>query len=510
MKLNQLKVGVILSYVSEAITMLTGLLYTPIMLRLLGQSEYGLYQLSASVISYLSLLSLGFGSSYVRYYSRYKVINDTESIKKMNGMFMSIFCFIGIICLLAGSVLVFNVENIFDRSLTPDEINTSRILMAIMIFNLAISFPGSVFSSYITANEQYVFLRIVHILRGLLNPFLTLPLLFMGYKSISIVAIQTILSIATFGSCWVFCKKKIGISFKFKNFDFRFLKELFVFSFWIFLNQIIDMINNQVDKFILGVYSGTIMVAVYGVANQISTMYNMFSTSVSSVFAPRVNRLVFEENSNEKITELFIRVGRIQFILLFLIASGFVVFGRFFITFWAGDGYSDAYIITLLLILPITIPLIQNLGIEIQRAKNKHNIRSIIYFFMAVINVIVSIPLAQRYGGIGAAMGTCVSYIVGNGIAMNIVYQKKIGINVIAFWKSILSFIPGLIAPVLACILIFNFIHIESIFQFTIWVVIYSGIYISSMLLFGMNNYEKGLVKGMMHKIVFGLLRGKN
>ena len=104
----------------------------------------------------------------------------------------------------------------------------------------------------------------------------------------------------------------------------------------------------------------------------------MFSTSVSSVFAPRVNRLVFEENSNEKITELFIRVGRIQFILLFLIASGFVVFGRFFITFWAGDGYSDAYIITLLLILPITIPLIQNLGIEIQRAKNKHNIRSMV------------------------------------------------------------------------------------------------------------------------------------
>ena len=61
MKLSQKKVGALLSYVSEAIRILTALIYTPIMLRLLGQSEYGLYQLVHSVVSYLSLLSLGFG-----------------------------------------------------------------------------------------------------------------------------------------------------------------------------------------------------------------------------------------------------------------------------------------------------------------------------------------------------------------------------------------------------------------------------------------------------------------
>lgn len=68
--MNQRKMGVILTYTSEAIKILTGLLYTPIMLRLLGQSEYGLYQLVYSVVSYLSLLSMGFGSSYLRFYSK--------------------------------------------------------------------------------------------------------------------------------------------------------------------------------------------------------------------------------------------------------------------------------------------------------------------------------------------------------------------------------------------------------------------------------------------------------
>lgn len=502
MKINQLKAGVVLSYISEGITVLTGLIYTPIMLRLLGQSEYGLYQLSSSVISYLSLLSLGFGSSYVRYYSRYKVLNDETGIKKLNGMFMSIFIFIGIVCALAGSVLIMNVENIFGRSLSEYELNTSRILMTFMIFNLAISFPGSVFSSHITANEQYIFQRVVNVLRGLLNPFLTLPLLLIGYKSVGIVVIQTILSVASFAANWVFCKRKLGMVFSFKNFELKFLKELFMFSFWIFINQIIDQVNNQLDKFILGIYSGTIAVAVYGVANQISSMYITFSTSVSSVFAPRINRMVSEKNDDSELTALFIRVGRIQFILLFLIVSGFVIFGRYFIGLWAGDGYDDAYIIAMLLIIPITIPLIQNLGIEIQQAKNKHQLRSIIYFLMAIINVALSIPLTKLYGGIGAAIGTCISYVVGNGIGMNVVYQTKIGINVISFWKSILSFIPGLIAPIAMAVMIINFVTFDSLYKFCMWVVLYIVIYIVSMWFFGLNKYEKDLVRSPLKKII--------
>mgnify|MGYP002663486490 CR=1 FL=1 len=90
--LNQRKSGVILSYVGQLVQIIIGVIYTPIMLRLLGQSEYGLYQLVYSVVSYLSLLSLGFGSSYLRFYSRYKAQEDEEGVAKLNGMFMIIFC----------------------------------------------------------------------------------------------------------------------------------------------------------------------------------------------------------------------------------------------------------------------------------------------------------------------------------------------------------------------------------------------------------------------------------
>ena len=71
-QVNQLKAGVVISYINLFASSIIPLLYTPIMLSLLGQAEYGLYSLSSSVISYLTLLTLGFGSTIVRYLSKYR------------------------------------------------------------------------------------------------------------------------------------------------------------------------------------------------------------------------------------------------------------------------------------------------------------------------------------------------------------------------------------------------------------------------------------------------------
>src|SRR5690625_694668 len=220
---------------------------------------------------------------------------------------------------------------------------------------------------------------------------------------------------------------KLKMHFSFKKFDIKLMKEMTVFSSFIFVNMIIDQINWNLDKFILGRFHGTVSVAVYGLAAQLNTYYKQLSTAVSNVFIPRVHRIVSKGNPDTELTHLFTRIGRIQFIVLSLIASGIVFFGRPFINFWAGSEYDGSYGVALLLILPITIPLIQNIGIEIQRAKNMHRFRSIVYFFIAVLNLIVTIPLSSRYGAIGAATGTALSLLLGNGLLMNWYYHAKIG-----------------------------------------------------------------------------------
>ena len=149
--MNQLKIGAVLSYISIFLTNIIALLYTPYLLRMLGQSEYGLYSLVASVIAYLTVLDLGFGNAIVRYTAKYRVENRQEEQYEMFGMFLILYIGIGVFALLIGLGLYFNVDTLFSSSMDYDEIRKIQIMMLLMTLNLAITFPFSLFGSIITA-----------------------------------------------------------------------------------------------------------------------------------------------------------------------------------------------------------------------------------------------------------------------------------------------------------------------------------------------------------------------
>lgn len=492
---SERRLGVVISYLGQIVQIATGLIYTPIMLRLLGQSEYGLYQLVYSVVSYLGLLSLGFGSSYMRFYAREKAKNNDEGIRKLNGMFLLIFLAISGICIICGIVMVSNIKSIFAQGLNEKEYDTAKILMLIMIVNLALTFPNSVFNCIITSQEKFLFQKTVILLQYLLNPFLTLPLLLQGYGSVSMVAVTTALTFGVLVTNIYYCLVKIHAKFTFRGLQIGLLNEMWVFTFFIFLNQIVDQINWSVDKYLLGRIVGTTAVAIYGVGGQINNLYLQLSTSVSNVFVPKVNRIVAETGDNKELTVLFTRVGRIQFIIMASVLTGFVFFGKEFIKLWAGIGYSESYYIALLLIVPVTVPLIQNLGIEIQRAKNKHKARSIVYFFISIANIFISIPLIHNWGPIGAAVGTNISLLFGNIIFMNWYYNNRLGINIRYYWKHIVQLAPALVLPCLFGAFSLFVIKPKGLLALIISALIFAAIYCLSMYLFGLNEEEKRLLQ---------------
>ena len=495
MQINQRTAGILLNYAGEAVKVLTALIYTPVMLRLLGQSEYGLYQLVSSTVAYLSLLSLGFGSAYIRFYSRYAVKHDDDGVERLNGMFMLIFCIMSALCVFCGGVLIAKAEWVFGGGLTVAELEKAKGLMAILVFSMALTFPNSVFTCYVTAHERFVFQKTLNLLQGLLNPFLALPLLLLGYGSMAVVGVSAFLTVLVFVSNILFCRKKLEMRFSFSGLELGLLKEMWVFTFFIFLNQIIDQVNWNVDKFLLGRMIGTSAVAVYGIGGQINGLYIAASTAVVNVFSPKVNRIVATSDDNEELTDLMIRIGRIQFMILALVITGFIFFGRPFIRLWAGAEYSSAYAVALLLIIPVTIPLIQNLGIEIQRAKNMHRARSLVYTGLAVCNVILSIPMIHRFGVEGAALGTAISMILGNGLFMNWYYHKRIGLDMLAFWKSILRFAPSVAVVTVFGVVLNKMWMIDSWGMLILGVALYTAVYGAVMAVLGFDAYEKQMAK---------------
>lgn len=65
-------------------------------------------------------------------------------------------------------------------------------------------------------------------------------------------------------------------------------------------------------------------------------MLQNMSSAISNVFVPRVTMMVVKEVANDEISELLIRIGRLQYLVISLMLSGYIVFGRIFIHFWSG------------------------------------------------------------------------------------------------------------------------------------------------------------------------------
>jgi len=504
---NELRSGVIISYINLAISSILPFIYTPIMLGMLGQSEYGLYSLAQSVVSYLSLLSFGFGSTIIRYIAKYRAEENKDAVEKTYGFFILLYCFLALIVIVVGIIISNNVGSIFHRGLTGNEQSKMRILVLIMTFNSALSFPVSVFSSMVTAYEKYIYRKLIDMFVTVGAPIANLIALYLGYASIGMSVAATIIQFIMLPLFAGYCFKVLKLTPRFSILPKSLVKELFRFSAFIFLASLVDMLFWSTDKVILGMLTSSVAVAIYNVGGTFNSIVMQLSTSISGVLTPKITGMVVKNATKDELTELFIRIGRLQFIIIAIIVSGFTVFGRAFIKLWAGAGYVNAYWVTILTMFPLCVPLIQNTGLSIIIAQNKHQFRSIVYLIIAILNVVSTYLVVPTMGYIGAALCSCIAYLLGQGLIMNGYYHKVIGIDIPLFWKNILklSIVPACMLVI--GLIVFKFVTISNWGTFLLSVVIFSGIYAVLMYGLSFNDYEKDIFRKPILKAVRTVLQ---
>lgn len=501
MAVNELKAGAILSYISIAVNNIVGLLYTPFLLRMLGQTEYGLYSLVASIVGYLTILDLGFGNAIIRYTAKYRAEGKTEEQSALLGMFFRLYCIIGLVAFIAGIILLINAENIFGQTMTPDDIHQTKIMMGLMVFNIAVSFPMSIWGAIITAYERFIFQRLVNIARVILNAIVMILLLMMGFKAIAMVVVLTIFNILTLLSNFWFCKNRLHISIHFSQMDYSLLKEIFSYSIWIFLAGIVDRVYWSTGQFVIGIYHPPTAIAIFGVAIQLQAFYSSFSFAISGVFFPKIVRLTTIEKDVHQLSNLFIRVGRLQFYVMGLVFTGFLLFGQRFVELWAGKEYSSSFIMAVILFSVILLSSIQAIGTNILQALGDVKFRAISIFLVSLGAFIICFPVANRYAGIGCSAVIALGIFIGHILILNWYYSAKIGLNIKTFWLNIakLAIIPLLLTIIGFYVL--KFIDTGNTFSYICAIIIYALIYFISTYFISFNAEERRLFSPILSKL---------
>lgn len=497
--MSERKTGIALSYLSILLANVIGLVYTPFLLRMLGQSEYGLYALAGSVISYLSVMDFGFGNATVRYTSLYRGRGDETKLPGLWGMLLIVYGVISLFSLAIGGILSFNSHLIFSNSMATYELTRIRLLLLLMTFNIGVSFPLSVFESIMVAYERFKIQRILQIMRTLLQPIIMIPLLLMGHKSVSLVVLITLLNLLYLLTNLWYCFRKIKIRVYFQQVDIPLLKEILHYSWWVFLIMIVDRLYWSTGQIILGAYVGTSAVAVFAIAIQFKNYFTTFSTAISTVFLPKMASLTATSEFNH----YFIKVGRSQFLIIAFVLSGFILFGESFIILWAGNDYRNAYFIALIILIPLSVPLVQTLGMSILQAQNRLKFRSYTYLFMAVVCCVMSIPLARLYGGLGCAISISFSLILCNILIMNIYYHKKIKLDIPNFWREIIRMSLPVLLVDLVVYAILNWLELTLDWGLLfIAIVMFTILYLAVVYKWSMNSFEKSMVTNLLGKFI--------
>ena len=497
------KIGVILSYILMIFEVLSTLLLTPFIIRTLGNSEYGVYKLSAAIVAYLLLLDLGIGNAVTRYVAKYRAQNNTEDCKKFLGITTIYYSAVALICILAGIVLILVYPTAFAKGLTEDEIALGQKLLSITIFNAAVTLGAAGFKNTIIAYERFDISRGASIISIIIRIAATFIVLKLGMGSIGIVSVNFALTLIVTAYFILFVIFKLKLKPKFKGITRDSVKEIAVYSSFILIQMIATQINACADSILIGMFvsSSSAIIAIYGIGHQVTQYFQSIGSSVTGVLMPGVVKMVENHATPKQLCDEMIKIGRLILMVLGLIWSAFLVIGRDFITLWVGSERLDAYWVALILMTAHMFILTEAIGTQILWSMNEHKEQSILKISIVVANIFLTILLIQWDPLIGATIGTFISLMLGDVFVMNLIFVKKIKINLLTYYGGLFKGVVPCMAIAAAAGFAFSLLNLSGWLGFLANALVIIVSYAVCMILFGMNSYEKNLIFGIFRKL---------
>lgn len=423
---SQLKFGAILSYLSIGVNIIAGLVYTPWMIRQIGQSDFGLYTLATSLIS-LFVVDLGLGLATSRYVAKYRAENNEEKIQNFLGLIFKLYLFLDVLLFLSLSGVFFFIDSIY-ASLTPIELKRFKIVFLISAAFSILNFPCVSLNGVLNAYEKFIQLKFADVLYRILSVGITVIALLLNGGLYAVVAVHAFVGIVVIVyKIWAI-RHFTTARFNFRYSDRGLYKDIFSFSLWTTISSLAQRLIFNISPSILGMVANSSHVAVFGVVMTFETFTYTIVNAINGMFMTRISRIHALKDHTE-LLNLLVKVGRFQYALNGLVLVGFVFIGAKFIKLWVGEFFSDAYVGLLFVIFPgIFYYSLQIANTYLIVTKNVH-IQAYVTCFVGGINFILSFIFSEKWGVLGACFSIFIVYTI-RVILLIFIYYKKLKINI--------------------------------------------------------------------------------
>jgi O-antigen/teichoic acid export membrane protein len=381
---------------------------TPIFLQNMGNYDYGLWEIIASIVGYLGILDLGIKPAVTRFTAKYKVEKNQDALKVMYSSAFAFTLFVGSLI----SIFLICLGAFFPEIIAPESADTVTYSLVFIILGLQmlLVFPGYVPESILEGLQQYSIKNIVTIVNSIVGASVLYYFMNANNGLYVLALVNAVgLSLKYILYFYMVSRSRYGGLIPDKSkVSFKVIKNLLHFGGKSFIQGVAYKIESATDVLVIGYFLSPAMVPIYSIPANLMGHIRNIGFTLTLAFMPKFSELSAKQDRQE-IIKFYLNSSKWTIAIILPITILGVIFGPTFITLWLGEKYGEqSQIILLLLAIFTMVPLLDPVMERYLTAINKHAILAKLYPVSALINLLSSIILVEHLGIIGVALGSII------------------------------------------------------------------------------------------------------
>jgi O-antigen/teichoic acid export membrane protein len=422
--------GTVTKYLVLALNIGVGVVLMPFTVHHLGQTEYGLWMLVASLTTYFQLLDLGYGNGVVRHLVDGDRRGDIVEVNRIASTFVCVYTAIAVIACGVIAVMIAFVVPRFPH-LSPAQVRVAQWLLAILGARVAIGFPLTVFGAVTNARQGFVLNNVVASATVAANALCTYAVLRSGGSLVTLVAATTAINVAGYGGyAWTAYRVMPELHIRLSAFSASRWRDVTSFSLYLFVINLAGQISFNIDNVVIGAFLGPASVAVYTIALRLAEYQRRLCDQFSGMLFP-VAMAFGADGDRGALTRTLIEGNRLAMTLVAGASVCLVGFSGPLIVDWMGPVFASSVVPFDILAIAGVVVVSQAASSNVLIAVGRHRLVTGIWMAEAAANLLLSVVLVRRIGLVGVAIGTLVPLVVGHFVVMLTAACRAVGVSVV-------------------------------------------------------------------------------
>lgn len=335
------------NWLAFAATLVVAFFLTPFLIRHLGTEPYGIWCVAEAVLAYFTLLDMGLAACLVRGVARHKTLEDFDNLNPLASACLALFLLAGLIALVLGVPVMLALS---------DRLGHLQFLL-VMLVNLAMTLPLSIFPSILDGLQRYAVKSAVRIIFLMLR---TVAIVIVVRHDADLVGLAVIFTVSNLVEHAVMA----GLVYRFlpslrltvTAIDRTVLREIRRFSVDAFLAMLAGRITTQTSVIVVGLLLPLPMVAIFATASRLVEYAKTLLRTITATLTPGVSAME-ARGDWDGIRGLYLSATRWVLYLVLPMQAGLVFFGEVFLIRWVPEigaaGTTTLFILSLALALSV-------------------------------------------------------------------------------------------------------------------------------------------------------------